>query len=85
MGYARAFWPIRLLLAFSLAVLATSPTLAQKRIALSVGIDAYDKLPAHGQLKKAVNDARAMAEALAELGFETMREENLTCQGFLSA
>lgn len=54
-----------------LASLAAAPAQTEKRLALSVGIDVYDSLPAHEQLKKAVNDARAVAAALSELGFET--------------
>ena len=68
-----------------LASLAAAPAQAEKRLALSVGIDAYDNLPAEGQLRKAVNDARAVAAALSELGFETAVEENLTRLAFISA
>jgi formylglycine-generating enzyme required for sulfatase activity len=82
---------VRYFLGLALAVLSAAvalnvpPAWAERRIALSVGIDLYDNLPAHGQLKKAVNDARAMDQAFAGLGFETAREENVTRQGFLSA
>jgi formylglycine-generating enzyme required for sulfatase activity len=60
-----------------LAGLGAGPAQAEKRLALSVGIDVYDNLPADAQLKKAVNDARAMAEAFRELGFAATLEENL--------
>jgi hypothetical protein len=45
---------------------------ADKRVALIIGNSAYDAQP----LKNPVNDARAMAEALAECGFEVMMLEN---------
>ena len=45
---------------------------ADKRVALVIGNSAYDAQP----LKNPVNDARAMAEALAECGFEVMMLEN---------
>ena len=47
---------------------------ADKRLALVIGNSAYDSQP----LKNPVNDARAMAEALAECGFEVMLLENAT-------
>src|SRR5262245_46427993 len=59
------------------ADLIAGPAHAEKRLALSVGIDVYDHLPTHEQLRKAVNDARAMGAALRELGFETTVEENV--------
>ncbi|NOT59566.1 MAG: CHAT domain-containing protein [Acidobacteria bacterium] len=45
---------------------------ADKRVALIIGNSSYDAQP----LKNPVNDARAMAEALAECGFEVMMLEN---------
>jgi Caspase domain len=45
---------------------------ANKRVALIIGNSAYDAQP----LKNPVNDARAMADALAECGFEVMMLEN---------
>jgi hypothetical protein len=45
---------------------------AEKRLALVIGNSSYDTQP----LKNPVNDARAMAEALAECGFEVMMLEN---------
>jgi formylglycine-generating enzyme required for sulfatase activity len=66
----------------ALAGLIAGPAQAEKRLALSVGIDAYDNLPAHEQLKKAVNDARAMGTALRELGFDTQIAENVSRLAF---
>ena len=43
--------------------------------ALVIGIDAYDNLP---KLQKAVNDEKAVAEALTTLGFEVVTGENLS-------
>src|SRR5262245_40187132 len=60
-----------------IAGLVAAPAHAEKRLALSVGIDVYDNLPGHEQLKKAVNDARAMGAALRDLGFKTTVEENV--------
>ena len=67
------------------AALHTGPALAEKRLALAVGIDVYDNLPAHEQLRKAVNDARAVAVALRDLGFEAAVEENLAGLAFARA
>jgi formylglycine-generating enzyme required for sulfatase activity len=67
---------ILLLLAIVLAVLGgTLSASAAKRVALVIGIDAYDNLPT---LQKAVNDEKAVASALAGLGFDVIAGENLT-------
>ena len=49
---------------------------AAKRIALVVGIDRYVNLAPDKQLQKAVNDGRAMSEALARMGFRVIAIEN---------
>jgi hypothetical protein len=54
--------------------LVATPTLAAKRVALVIGNDAYENVP---QLQKAANDAHAMAEELAKLGFEVISAENV--------
>jgi invasion protein IalB len=65
-----------LLLALILAVFGEAPSAsAAKRVALVIGIDAYDNLPT---LQKAVNDEKAVAAALAGLGFDVVSGENLT-------
>ena len=51
---------------------------AQNRVALVIGNDRYPNLPADRQLQKAVNDARAMGNALQQLGFSVVRGENLS-------
>ena len=61
-----------------LAAMAT-PALAEKRVALVIGNNDYRNVP---KLQKAVNDARAMGDALKKLGFEVMVAENQTRQGF---
>src|SRR5262249_25738765 len=53
------------------------PAHAEKRFALVIGNDRYPNLPATEQLQKAVNDARAIGDALARIGFEVIRGENL--------
>ena len=53
------------------------PGQAEKRLGLVVGNDSYANLPADQQLRKAVNDARAVGDALERLGFEVIRGENL--------
>src|SRR5262245_37188201 len=68
-----------------IAGLVAAPAHAEKRLALSVGIDVYDNLPGHEQLKKAVNDARAMGAALRDLGFNTTVEENVPKLAFTRA
>jgi hypothetical protein len=57
----------------------TPPALPQfgndgtRRIALVIGNDRYEQLPA---LQKAANDARAVGDTLTRLGFEVIRIEN---------
>jgi uncharacterized caspase-like protein len=65
--------------------LQAGPARAEKRLALSVGVDAYDNLPADAQLKKAVNDARAVGAAFRDLGFEVTVEENVPKLAFTRA
>lgn len=55
-------------------LLGMSPA-AAKRVALVIGNDAYQAVPV---LQKAVNDARAMSQSLAGLGFSVDLGENLT-------
>jgi uncharacterized caspase-like protein len=81
----RYFMRLAVLIIGGALAAAASPALAEKRVALAVGIDAYDKLPAHQQLEKAVNDARAMGTALGELGFDAAVEVNLSRIDFFAA
>lgn len=63
------------ILCLGLLLLAALPVHAAKRVALVIGNDAYRHLPV---LEKAVNDARAVAAALEQIGFEVIAGENLT-------
>jgi formylglycine-generating enzyme required for sulfatase activity len=51
--------------------------LAEKRIAFVVGNNLYPNLAFHAQLQRAVNDSRAVAQTLSELGFEVIKVENV--------
>lgn len=62
---------------------ALAPASAEKRVALVVGNDHYVNLPAHEQLQKAVNDARAVGKTLGQLGFEVLAGENLPRHEFV--
>ena len=69
---------------FFLAILAASPAFAEKRLALVIGIDAYQEVPA---LEKAAGDARAIGAALGRVGFavttviDANRRSRLGCSG----
>jgi uncharacterized caspase-like protein len=52
-------------------------------VALVVGNDRYANLPVDQQLRKAVNDARAVGDVLVKLGFNVIRGENLGRQGLV--
>lgn len=67
--------------ALLVALLAgTSLAEAQNRLAFVVGNDAYQTID---PLKKAVNDARAMAQGLQRLGFKVTLGENLKRRDFI--
>lgn len=79
----RLWWPV-LLMGFALvagaASIAAQPraltsegTRPEKRLALIIGNSAYPTSP----LRNPVNDARAMARTLRDLGFEVLAHENL--------
>ena len=57
-----------------------APALAEKRVALVIGNDRYANLPV---LQKAVNDAEAVGDTLARLGFEVIRGRDLGRQGMI--
>ncbi len=65
----------QLFLALALFVGGTLYAHAGKRVAFVVGNDDYVALP---KLRKAVNDSRAVAGALKEIGFTVITGENLT-------
>src|ERR1700686_2567982 len=67
-----------------LICLGVAPGRADKRVALVIGNDRYANLPADEQLRKAVNDARAVGDALSGIGFQVIRGENLGRQALLA-
>ncbi|MGB3022265.1 MAG: caspase family protein, partial [Methyloceanibacter sp.] len=54
--------------------LLASPAHAANRVALVIGNNAYEHVPA---LQKAVNDSEAIAAELARLGFDVVKAENV--------
>lgn len=60
-----------------------SSALAEKRVALVVGNDRYTNLSPERQLVKAFNDAEAVGDRLARLGFTVVRGRNLDRQGMI--
>lgn len=56
-----------------LAPITGLPNDGTKRVALVIGNDRYESLPA---LQKAVNDARSIGDTLTRLGFEVVKVEN---------
>ena len=79
---------MRVVAAFASAVmwfcLGVLPSYAEKRVALVIGNNVYSNLPADQQLQKAVNDARAVGDALSGIGFKVIRGENLGRQAILA-
>ena len=69
----RRIWPG--VICAALAVCLTVPAVAAKRVALVIGNDAYVNVP---KLKKAVNDASSVGDALASIGFEVITGPDLT-------
>ena len=65
------------------SIVAQSPNeIYQKRLALIIGNSRYS---AGMELKNPVNDARAMSETLAALGFDVLQFENLSLEGLKKA
>ena len=56
------------------AALHAAPAHAGKRVALVIGNNAYENVPA---LQKAVNDSEAISQELAKLGFDVVSAENV--------
>jgi uncharacterized caspase-like protein len=59
---------------FALVCLHAAPAHAGKRVALVIGNNAYENVPA---LQKAVNDSEAISQELARLGFDVVSAENV--------
>ena len=70
---ARMSWAFGLT-ALLCALLHAAPAFAAKRVALVIGNNSYENVPA---LKKAVNDAGAISQELARLGFDVVSAENV--------
>jgi Caspase domain len=76
--------PFRLALAVvAIALCWAEPVRAEKRVALVIGNDRYQNMPADRQLQKAVNDANTVAAAMKALGFEVLVGTNLGRQGMI--
>ena len=65
----RNIWALGLVAALSCLICA-APAFAAKRVALVIGNNAYENVPA---LQKAVNDSEAISQELAKLGFVNER------------
>ncbi len=72
----------RIFIAVLLFTGAAQAALAEKRVALVIGNDKYANLPARAQLERAVNDARAVRQALKDVGFEVAEIENASRSAF---
>src|SRR5262245_6210580 len=64
---------------------ACPPVFAEQKLAMVVGIDTYDYLGSDKQLRRAVNDARAVSKTLNELGFQVALLENASRSVFAAA
>lgn len=62
-------------LCFLLILAGLAGPAAAKRVALVIGNDSYENVP---DLRKAVNDAKAVGAALESIGFEVLRAENVS-------
>ena len=72
----------RILFAVALLIAAAAPVQAEKRVALLIGNNAYQNVPA---LKTAVNDARALGGVLRKLNFSVVVAENQSRRGMSEA
>ena len=76
---ARSLAPIAIGAAMLSSLTMNSPSFAQTRHAFIVGNDGYQNID---QLKKAVNDARAIAKTVQNLGYRVTLGENLSRRDF---
>ena len=63
--------------------MSLAPAHAERRLALVIGENDYKNLPENEQLHNAVNDARAVKQALEALHFEVDIEENVDRNAFI--
>lgn len=75
----KSSWSVVVGFAVWLLAMSIAPAMAEKRVALVIGNDRYASI---APLRKAVNDARAMATVLKGIGFEVISGENLTRRDF---
>lgn len=68
-------WALLVGMALALCIAVPNPALAQRKLALVLGNDAYQNV---APLAKAINDARSVAATMQQLGFEVSLGENLT-------
>ncbi|HEY7552921.1 MAG TPA: caspase family protein [Hyphomicrobiaceae bacterium] len=73
---------VRIALALLLSLLLQPTALAEKRVALVIGIDKYDNLGPQAQLRKARSDAAAVARLLKGIGFDVIAREDVTRSAF---
>ena len=78
---AAAFAAVIAFLVSLLLSLVPSTAWAGKRVALVIGNSAYPMAP----LRNPINDARAMAKTLNQLGFEVILRTNMTQRGMVEA
>ena len=72
-GMPKKIYDFGLAAAFCLSFFV-APAYAAKRVALVIGNNAYENVPA---LQKAVNDSEAISRELAKLGFDVVSAENV--------
>ena len=72
LGEAEVAFAIRFVALIVCLFAAIVPAAAEKRVALVVGNDSYAALAPAEQLRKAVNDANAVGDALEALGFDVL-------------
>jgi hypothetical protein len=81
--FLKTFWVCSLAaIVLTIGLTFAAPAYAENRVALVIGNNDYKNVP---RLQKAVNDARAMGDALKQLGFNVMVAENLNRQQFSQA
>jgi len=67
------------------AVLMFAPPASAKRVALVIGINSYDNLKPELQLRKALNDSRAVSDAFKQVGYQVVQAANTSRNDFLRA
>jgi hypothetical protein len=79
----RAFSAATIAALFIATVCGAVPACAERRVGLVVGNDRYVNLGDRDQLQKAASDARAVGNALRQIGFEVVEGENLGRQALI--